>query len=306
MSTIELVKLNEKNTLSEIMKKLQNHISPEDFGSINMFHRTFVMTFAFLPEIWQRVLEDAKLDTKYWEVYAELYHPEAEKREPTPEESEILNTWREHRLRLNLDVEDWFIHSHILFDKFARFSKKLMQLVSKTREEPKLAQNIPDRSFDKHRKFFLSQKMTLLPDIEYADIIRENTSWYIKELKNIRDDLIQHEIVPRFWGYWISRDKIHLSRFRHNQELLEILYELRDKYIPVYRQLEGERNFFTLFSFFEKHIDELEKKDCKRIDHVRKSYGARFPDIPTLFSKMSNFFSRVNDHFVDAIQRRFE
>jgi len=307
MSTVELVRLDEKNSLSEIIKKLRNHISPEEFGALNMFHRTFVMTFAFLPEIWQRVLEDVKLDTKYWEVYAELYHPEAEKREPTPEESEIRNIWREHRFRLNLDVEDWFIHSHILMDKFAKFAKRLIEAISKTPEELKLAQNIPDRSFYKQRKFLLrSQNLTLLTDTIYADIIRENTSWYIKELKDIRDDLIQHEIVPRFWTYWVSKDKIQLSRFRHNPKLLEILYELRDKYKLAYPKIEGEKNFFTLFSFFEKHIDELEKKDGKRIEHVGKSYGARFPDIPTLFNKMSNFFSLVNDHFVAEIQRRFE
>jgi len=306
MSTVELVKLDEKNTLSEIMKKLRNHISTEEFGSLNMFHRTLMMTFAFLPEIWQRILEDAKLDTKYWEVYAELYHPDAEKREPTPEELEILNTWREHRFLLNLDVEDWFIHSYILMDKFAKFAKRLMQLISKTPQELKLVRRIPDRSFDKHRKFFLkSENQGLITDTEYAEIIRKNTSWYVKELKNIRDDLIQHEIVPRFWAYCVSKDSPQLSRFRHNPKLLEILYELRDKYTSAFPQIEGERNFFRLFSFFEKHIDELEDNDVKRVEHVRKLYGARFPDIPTLFDKMSDFFSLVNDHFVAEIQRRF-
>lgn len=302
------MQLNEKNTLLGISKKLRNSISTEDFGQLNMFHRTFIMTFAFLPEIWQRILEDAKLNTKYWEVYVDLYHPDAEKREPTLEESKILNAWRKHRFRLNLDVEDWFIHSHILMDKFAKFAKRLIQVISKTPEELELAKHIPDRSFDKHRKFFLrSQNQTMLTDSVYAELIREKTNWFIKELKNIRDDLIQHEIVPRFWGYWrVSQDNVRLSRFRHDPKLLEILYELRDKYTSAYPQIKGEKNFFTLFSFFEKRIDKLEGNDAKRVEHVRKLYGARFPDIPTLFGKMSHFFSLVNDHFVAEIQRRFE
>lgn len=303
----ELVKLNARNTLSEIVIELEKYLASEDFGSLNMFHRTFMMTFRFLPEIWNRILEDARLDVEYWKVYIDLYQPGVDERQPTVEELKILNTWRRHRFRLNLDIEDWFIHSYLLMDKFAKFVKRLTQLISKTPQELKLANDIPDRSFEKHRKFYLnSKKQRQITDTGYAEIIRKNTTWYIKELKNIRDDLIQHETVPRFWGYNVSRNRMRLSRFRHDPKLLEILYELRDKYAPIYPQLEGERNFFTLFAFFEEHIGNLDDKDVKRVEHVRKSYGSRFPDIPKLYNKMSNFFCLVNKHFVLEILKRFE
>jgi hypothetical protein len=301
------VKLNSKNTLSEAVRSLRKHISGEEFGSLNMFHRTFKMTFLFLPEIWNRILEDAKLETKYWEVYVALYEPGAEEREPTAEELKILNTWREHRFCLNLDVEDWFIHSYILMDKFARLAKRFTQQLSKTTQNFNLTLLIPDKSFAKYRNFYLKDKnQDLITDTEYAEIIRKNTTWYKKELKNIRDDLIQHETVPKSWGYSVSKNKVRLSRFRHSPKLREKLYKLKDKYAPIYPQIAEEKNFFTLLVFFEKHLNDLAKKDVKELENARKLWGARFPDIPRLFGKMSDFFYLVNVHFVSKIQERFE
>lgn len=288
------------------MEEFRTHLSEKDFGSLNMHHRTFMMTLLFLPEIWNRIREDALLDVKYWEVYVVLYEPGADEREPSTQELEILDTWQKHRFRLNLDVEDWFIHSHILMDKFARFVKRLLQLISRTPQELELVKRIPHRSFAKHRKFFLKRKnRTLEADPEYAEIIRKNTSWYVKDLKNIRDDLIQHEAVPRFWSYDVSRNRVRLSRFRPNPKLLKVLYGLRDKYASTYPELEGEGNFFKLFSIFEEYSDGLDEDDVTKVERVRKSYGARFPDMPELFKKMSDFFSCVNDHFVLEVLKPF-
>lgn len=124
----------------------------------------------------------------------------------------------------------------------------------------------------------------------------------MKELKAVRDDLIQHELIPKFWGYSISRNKIRLSRFRHSQRLGDKIEALKDKYKSVFPQLDGEKNFFKLMEFFEKNINQLEEKDIVKVKDVKKMWGGSFPDIPKLFEKISEFFSLVNDHFV----RRFE
>lgn len=307
MLSNDLINLNEKYTLSEIVNKLRSYFSTDDFGSLNMFHRTFMMTFIFLSEIWDRILENAERDRKYWDIYVNLYQPGAVEREPTADEVEILKTWRKHKFRLNLDVEDWYIHSYILMDKFARFVRRLIQLISKTPEERKLSNRIPFKNFDSHRKFYLNKnKQHLVTDKKYAEIINKNTKWYIKELKNIRDDLIQHPNVPKFWSYEVTENRIILGRFRHNEKHLISLCEIRDNYASVYPEIEGETNFLALLSFFEKMIDNLQESEIQKVKDIRKSFGADFPDISKLFSKMSEFFSLVNDHFVHEIQGRFE
>ena len=302
-----LIDLSEKYTFSEIVEYLREQLSRDAFGSLNMFYRTYMMTFIFLSEIWYRILGDAELDIKYWNIYVDLYQPGAVKRKPTAEEAEILEKWGKHKFMLNLDVEDWFIHSYILMDKFTRFIKRLFYSISQKPEERKLVNRIPTKNFDKHRKFFIDDsKKHLITDHKYAKIIRNNTTWYIKELKNIRDDLIQHPNVPKFWGYDVTPDRVRLMRFRHHPKLLEIMHSLRDKYESVYPEIKDEINFYPLLLFFEKQINDLEESDTKKITEVRKSFGAHFPDIPNLFKKMSKFFSLVNDHFILEIQKRFQ
>ena len=307
MHAEDLMDLNEKYTFREIVNKLREHLSKDDFGSLNMFHRIFMMTFIFLSEIWSRILEDAELDRKYWNIYVELYQPGAIEREPTTDEVKILESWKKHKFRLNLDVEDWFIHSYILMDKFTRFVKRFFYLISSVPEERKRINRIPFKNFNEHRKFYLDEsKQHLITDNIYAEIIRKNTTWYIKELKNIRDDLIQHPNVPKFWGYEVTQDRIRLMRFRHNPKLLEKMYSLKDKYVYVYPEIKTEKNFFSLLTFFERKINTLEENDAIIVRDTRKSFGSHFPDIPKLFKQMSEFFSLVNDHFILEIKKHFQ
>ena len=307
MLSRDIIKLDSKNTLSEVVEQFRGHISAEDFGELNMSHRTFMMTFKFLPEIWNRILEDVELDTNYWDIYTDLYEPGGVEREPTGKELEILNEWKQHKYRINLDVEDWFIHTYILMDKYAKLAKRLTRLLSKKTEESKIINEIPYKNFDRYKKYYLkTENQRFLGDSKYTEIVQKNTDWYTKELKNVRDDLIQHELIPKFWGYSISRNKICLSRFRHSQRLREKIESLKDKYKKVFPQLDEEKNFFKLIEFFEKNINQLEEKDIEKIKDVKKMWGGNFPDIPKLFEKISKFFSLVNDHFVQKFENDFK
>ena len=303
----DFIKLNSKNTLSEIVEKFRGFISDENFGELSMLHRTFMMTFKFLPEIWNRIVEDVELEVSYGDIYADLYAPGGVEREPTGKELEILKAWRKYRYLLNLDVEDWFIHSFILMDKYAKLAKRLTRLFSQKPDESKLIDKIPHKNFYRYKKYYLNtENQRFLGYSKYTEIVRKNTDWYVKELKDVRDDLIQHENIPKFWGYSISRNKIRLSRFRHSRRLREKIEALKDKYKKVFPQLEGEKNFFKLMDFFEKNISHMDEKDITKLKDVKKMWGGRFPDIPKLFGKMSKFFSLVNDHFVQRFENEFK
>lgn len=307
MSKAQNFRLNEKIVFSEIMNKLDKRLSDEDLISLNMHRNSFVMTLNLLTEIWSRIQEDAKLHNEYWHVYAELYDPYADERKPTLGELGILKSFDDHWFRLNLDIEDWFIHSYILLDKFAKFAKKLVFLLSRQPEERRIAARIPDKNFDKYKRFYINPRnRNSIKDTEYLEIITSTSSWYNNDLKNVRDDLIQHELVPKFWTYDTSCGKIRIGRIRHSKELVQTLYTLRDKYATIYPEIRDENNFFSLLSFFEGRIGKLDHLDADTISKVRKQFGRNFPDIPGLFSKMTNFFSLVNDHFIGIIEDHFE
>lgn len=306
LSVQKLEKLDDRNRLYQVVRELQKHFPLEKLASLNMFYRSFNMTHCFLPEIWDRLLEDAQLDKEYWSIYVRLYDPALEEeRTPTPEEAQILKRYRAHWHRLNLDVEDWFLHAHILMEKFARLAKELIFLTSVEAETAKRVKNLPTKSFHKHLKFFLRSDNQKTVDIEYAKILKESAAWYSKDLKDIRDDLIQHETPARFWSYSIS-PKLKVSRVRHSEKLVQALFKLRDKYAETYVVLKDEKNFFALLSFFETHIDKLEVSDSERVKQIRRNFGRAFPNIPTLYSKINSFFSLVNDHFMLKSRKCFQ
>jgi len=293
-----LEELNNKNKLLELAMFLQKKYGRDKLAPFNMYYRSFRMTQLFLTEIWDRILKDVQLDNEYWAIQAEIHDAAPEEYELSHEEAQILKEYSEHSHRLNLDVEDWFLHAHILMEKYVKLSKILMVLTSKDKAAAKLANGLPDRSFHNHMDQFLNPNKKGMKDDKYAEVVKLCDSWYESDLKDVRDDLIQHEQVGRFWGHSITPNEFRISRFRYTRRMLEKLYALRDKYAKVYTALEGEQNFFALIDFFEANFAKLDKGDKDRIKGIRKEYGKDFPDIPQLYSKMNHFFSLANDYFI--------
>lgn len=101
MSIKSLGKMDERNTLLQVVRELQKHFPGEKLASLNMFYRSFNMTHSFLLEIWDRILEDVQLNNQYWSIRAELHDPSLEEEEkPTPEQAETLRKYEQHENRL--------------------------------------------------------------------------------------------------------------------------------------------------------------------------------------------------------------
>jgi hypothetical protein len=298
---VELEKLTDKSTLLELAQDLSKRY-PKANVAFNLYYRSFHMTQLFLSEIWDRILKDLQLEQKYWNVQGEIeakmqYYELGEEYELSEEEAKIVNEYSKHEYRLNLDVEDWFLHTHILMEKYVKLYKLLMIMTAKDREYAKFAHELPNRSFHEHQKSFIKSD-TRIRDEKYIEIINNCKSWYDSDVKNVRDDLIEHEQIGRFWGRETSATQFTISRFRRTDRMTEKLYRLRDKYEKAYSVLQGQMNIYKLLNFFETNLTKLEQADAQMIIGIRKEYGRRFPDIPTLYAKMNHFFSLVNDYFM--------
>ena len=289
-----------KNPLGEINENISKFLNDSDkFGQINMRFRSVNMTFRFLEEIIFRFNEDRELYQQYMKIYYDISEPQSE-RDPTEEEKIILEKWTIHHAGLNLDIEDFFIHSNILMDKIARLSNDLLKF---TKDTDSKFSEFPNNSFFDHRNYFIKLTKLYTIDEEYAKYIRDNTGWYISQLKNPRDDLIVHEDVPKFWTYNFDGGKSRISRIRHNIRQNEKLLQLKEKYYNMFPELADETNFFTLLNSFELNSGKLQSSDVHSIKEIRKRFGGTFPDINILFKNIYEHMIFLNHHFLQKISK---
>ena len=304
MKASDHVEINEKNSLHQMMLKLKTKKTKEELDDIWLTYFSFKTTFSFLPEIWNRIQCDIKLIADKNYIEGTYYSPDAEEgSEPTEAEKKILKECKEHEDRIILDTEDWFIHSHILMDKFAKLIKKIF-LLFMTEEKKQMILNITDKSFYEFKDYFVNKDGKII-DEEFYLLMMNYTKWFEPDLKNIRDDMIQHESVPKIWGSSIdSRNNdiaFGYSKFRPYMGFLEKTYQIRDRNITLFPQIKDNQNYFELLVFFEEHSKELKQKDKDLLKFIKKSYGGKIPDIILLYEKMSDFFTRINDYFVNFL-----
>lgn len=300
MEYTDLEQLNDKSRLLELARNIwKKHQSGPNGSGFSMYYRSFQMTQGFLREIWDRIVRDVRLDNDYWSIQAGIHDAQElqEDYKLSTEEAKTLDEYEQHKCRLNLDVEDWFLHAHILMEKYTKLFKIIISL---TQPENNHIDKIPNRSFHEHTKLFLNANNGITSK-KYSELVKLSVEWYFPDIKDVRDDLITHEQIGRFWGSSITPKRFSISRFIRADGMVSKLNELAEKYQKTYAILEKERNIFNLMSFFEANIARVEAKDAQLIKNIRKNYGRDFPNIPKLYFKMNNFFSSVNDYFLQEL-----
>jgi|GEM_PF-2897471 len=304
MKASDHVEINEKNSLHQMMLKLDSKKTKKELDDIWFTYFSFKATLDFLPVIWSRIQYDIKMIDEKNSIEATYFSPDAEEGiKPTEAEMKMLKECQNFEDIITLDIEDWFIHSYILMDKFAKLIKKIFCLYV-TEEKKQIILDIADKDFYHFRKYFIKEKGKII-DNGFYSIMVSQTKWFEPDLKNIRDDMIQHESVPKLWGSSIDGKNNDIvfgySKFRPYMGFLEKTYQIRDRNITLFPQIKDNRNYFELLMFFEEHIQELNQKDKDLLKFIRKSYGGKIPDIILLYKKMSDFFTRINDHFINFL-----
>ena len=312
MNTKDEIIINKENNLSELMLELKKYFNNEELKQINLAYMSFRMTLSFFPEIWNRIRDDMWLHVKNIQIEAEIHdgmYYQNEEIELSENEKNILKTYKKHKNRINLDVEDWFIHMVILFTKIPIIVMRFYQLIAKDVDEEKLANGIKHKSFNEHINNLKNRNLMKNLDKEYVKIIDKYSKWYMNDVKYVRDKLIQHETIPRFWGSSTNSTskeiEFSLSKFRSDELFNSTIYNIRDQYSKVFPNIKNEINYFELLRFFETNIEKLDPSDRDRIKKIRNRFGRDFPDIPKSFQIMSDFISSVNNHFLNLLNDRY-
>jgi hypothetical protein len=307
METSDSLKMNEKNTLHEVMQKLNSKREKEELKNLWLNYHSFKETFYFLLIIWSRIQNDVHLIVEKDGLEAVYDRPrdedEEDPGEPTDDEKKQIAEGHRHESIVHLDVEDWFIHSLILMDKFAKLARGVFFSIHGY-EKKHMINRIPFRSFHTFKQYFHKNKSEFF-DTEFSEIIDHYTDWFYIELKDIRDDLIQHETSFKIWGSSFhskkSEIKFSFAKFKpfHKPRKLYALMERNKNRFP---QIMKCYSILEILSIFDEHWSELNQEDRDLVTSIKQSHGSDMPDIIKLFSKMSIFFTQVNDYFVRKIE----
>ncbi len=307
MKTSDSLQMNEKNTLHETMQKLKNKREKEELRNLWLNYNSFKDTFSFLLIIWSRIQCDIRLinEKNGLEAFYDCprYEDEEDPGEPTEDEKKQILEGHKHEKIVRLDIEDWFIHALILMDKFAKLARGIF--FSIYGEEKKQEVNIiPFRSFHKFKKYFLKNRNKFF-DNEFPEIIDQYTEWFEPELRDIRDDLIQHESSFKIWGSTFSSTKNEIyfsfSKFKpfHTPRKLHTLIERNKNRFP---QIMECYSILKILNIFDEHWSELDQVDRDLVTSIKQSHGSDIPDIIKLYRKISTFFTQVNDYFIRKIE----
>lgn len=272
-----------------VHKKWQN----DQFVRFNVEYRSYRRTLEYLRLIYSRIKVDNKLHVSYNEASERLLGaPSA----PSPTKLDLLieKRWKEQGVCLYLDLDDFFIHSNILMDKVARIASVFLKIH-------------PPRKFSDHRKFLRrEQNIPFRKDEDYARYIRENTSWFESDLKDVRDDLVIHEgafwAVGTSWGKKGLLSVSKMSPFEVKKRQLNVLRGLRKKYWKILHGIDKvEDNLWVLLQFFEQNIDQIDEEDKSKVKAARQELGDRLPSVPKVADEIFDFLMFFSLHFQKKI-----
>lgn len=290
---------SEKSNLREAFRTVLRKFTREEYTKTALNYRTFYWTSTFLPIIWKRIIQNAKLEKEYYEISYKYSSPD-EARNPTREEAEILSEYSlEGRTKNKLDIEDWYIHARILMDKYSLFSHELNSLIQKKKQQTTIV-DIKTRGFNDYMKSYKSEYDSL-NNKKYADILIRDSHWF-PELKDVRDDLITHEKGGKMWVGGVSGGLPKFGKLRLTSEHTTRLKELKSKYADSFENLNTIISYPMILRFFEENFDNLEIKDKTKVVQIRQNYGRMFPNIPDLFQKMTKLFENVNKYYIDEME----
>lgn len=199
---------------------------------------------------------------------------------------------------IGLESENLLIHLNMLMDRISQLI--VFWYPRKQRDE------IPYRSFDAHRKFFLKDRGARV-DHEYCQFIRQNTEWFIPLLKNPRDDLVVH--FPKAESIHLGGDVridllgttqksriFHLLKEHAPQEWADLVEEFQQKdgFIPDGGPVQGAIKVL-------EGVDSLSEGDKETVKKARQHVGGSLPDLTRLLDSVWSYLTFIKEHFASRL-----
>jgi len=298
---MRLPKLEWGDPIIEAYQMSKNRIGPDRRNEFEAAYSRYAHKLMHVSFIWDRLRADTDAHERYLElVFARDKWTVAGRVHFSSQELIAKKELEEASKPLSLDYEDFLIHSRILMDRVIFLTQFFL---------PRTEKRASPTSFTEHRKFFQNaQNIPFQDDEKYAKYICENTQWYETLLRPYRDDFVVHDTSFRSMGLLSGPTKSpRLIRVRGQemeihrpQRVWSSLMALRDKYLKKIPGLDNVTvNIYELIDFLDSHASMIESADLKTLAEVRKSAGAKLPDLLELANHIRQFLSFFGQHFYE-------
>jgi len=303
---LRLPKLDWHDPIAETYRISINKIEQHRKEEFEAAYSRYAQKLSHVSMIWNRLCADTDAHEGCLELVFAQDKWIAGARVPlTGQESNMIKGLEEAYGPLSLDYEDFLIHSRILMDRVIFLAQFLL---------PRTPNRPSPTSFTEHRKFFRNTRnIPFRGDEEYAEYIRGDTQWYETLLRSYRDDFVVHDTSSRPMGS-ISSPSQSPRLIRARSQGMETLrwpqassrlIALRDKYLNKIPGLDGTTvNAIELIDFLDSHSSMIESVDLKALAELRRSTGAKLPDLLELANHIREFLSFFGQHFHDRMRQR--
>lgn len=196
---------------------------------------------------------------------------------------------------IELEEENLYLHLRILLDAFTNLIPLFYE--KKTRNE------IPTKSFNKQRNFFM--KNTCPVNDGYAKYIRERTDWFKPLLKDPRDDYIVHKSKassismgtgepPKITLYGFLRE----SDRKRVEELLE-KHSLKQESEPLKMGTPLDEALTSL----EKICGKLTKEEQNFVKRIRQDAGGSLLAIGEILQHVTDYIDFICAYFSSQLNK---
>jgi hypothetical protein len=302
---MRLPKLEWADAIIEAYQISKNRIERDRRNAFEAAYSRYAQKLSHVSFIWDRLRADTEAHERHLElVFARDKWTAAARAPFTSQELVAKEELEEASKTLSLDYEDFLIHSRILMDRVIFLTQFFL---------PRTEKKPSPTSFTEHRKFFQNAQNIPFQDDEYAKYICEKTQWYETLLRPYRDDFVVHDTSFRSMGLLSGPTQSpRLIRVRSQemetpqpQQVWSPLMALRDKYLNKIPGLDNITvNIYELIDFLDSHASMIESADLKTLAEVRRSAGAKLPDLLELANHIQQFLSFFGQHFYGRIREQ--
>jgi len=224
------------------------------------------------------------------------------KEKRTPEQNKEVEEWYDNHFEehnkttfyLDLEIENFFIHSRILMDDLTKLSAFFLSNKPFLKSASYLHWPKYFSSFNGHKKWVKGEAS--LPK-KYRDLVM-NVGWFDTMLKEVRDNYYIHGLARQGGGTLIGPDAEVTKVYRITTDTASVvkkLIELKQKYVNREPKLKSVYdNIYELLEFFISHPNFLAEEEKEFIKNTMKK-GGKIPRTDKLFDKMMVFIHQFGE-----------
>jgi hypothetical protein len=271
----------ELNFLSEdIYNKLVDTTEKSSLNSdLTRYRRKINQCNLILGRIIENTKSHRKLDDLVWDE-----NQSSDERAKAIHEYGIVSSY------INLDTEDYFIHTKILMDKIATV---LARYIDELPRE-KITSFVQLVNYLKHNSFQNKDLQNIL----------DQEKWFALLINVHRNNLIIHDSISEMSGTAYSKTTLNrpirlvFPDDNDSKQIQESLNKIKENHLLDITEFQNESNIWTLLLICDYNAEKLSDDEIETVKKIHRTHGGELPQIDFINRKIQNFLDRISSNFL--------